>query len=35
VLQRIVPTAVNGNAENRVEDTHVSYELTFAADNRI
>lgn len=34
VLQRIVPTAVNGYAETRIEDSTVSYELTFVPDNR-
>lgn len=35
VLQRIVPAAVSGYAENRRKDNDVSYELTFAADTRI
>lgn len=34
VLQRIVPAALGGYAVNRVEDTSISYELTFPLDGR-
>lgn len=34
VLQRIVPAALGGYAVNRVEDTSISYELTFPFESR-